>query len=58
MIPTEPKMLYVNPQQLQHQREYKDEARKSVAPNSDPARVIAEAWQTSKLGLHSLRRVS
>jgi len=49
MIQTTPKTIYVNPQQLQRQREHRDEARKSIVPNPDPARVLAKAWRIGKL---------
>jgi hypothetical protein len=49
MIQRKPKTVYVNPQQLQRQREYRDEARKSVVPNFDPAYVLAKAWRIGKL---------
>jgi hypothetical protein len=41
--------VYVNPQQLKRQREHRDEARKSILPNADPARVLAKAWRIGKL---------
>jgi hypothetical protein len=43
------KMVYVNPQQLQRQREHRDEARKSIVPNPDPAHALAKAWRIGKL---------
>jgi hypothetical protein len=49
MIQTTPKTIYVNQQQLQRQREHRDEARKSIVPNPDPARVLARAWRIGKL---------
>jgi hypothetical protein len=49
MIQKSPKTVYVNPQQLQRQREHRDEARKSIVPTPDPARVLAKAWQIGKL---------
>jgi hypothetical protein len=49
MIQTTPKTIYVNPLQLQRQREHRDEARKSIVPNPDPARVLAKAWRIGKL---------
>ena len=49
MIQTTPKTIYVNPQQLQRQREHRNEARKSIVPNPDPARVLAKAWRIGKL---------
>jgi hypothetical protein len=49
MIQRTPKTVYVNPQQLQRQREHRDEARKSIVPNPDPARVLAKAWRIGKL---------
>jgi hypothetical protein len=45
MIQRTPETVYVNPQQLQRQREHRDEARKSIVPNADPARVLAKAWR-------------
>jgi hypothetical protein len=49
MMQRTPKTVYVNPQQLQRQREHKDEARKSIVLNADPARVLAKAWRIGKL---------
>jgi hypothetical protein len=49
MIQRTPKTVYVNPQQLKRQREHRDEARKSIVPNPDPARVLAKAWRIGKL---------
>jgi hypothetical protein len=49
MIQRTPKAVYVNPQQLKRQREHRDEARKSVVANPDPAHVLAKAWRTDKL---------
>jgi hypothetical protein len=49
MIQRTPKTVYVNPQQLQRQREHKDEARKTVASAPDPALALAKAWRTDKL---------
>jgi len=49
MIQRTPKTVYVNPQQLKRQREHRDEARKSIFANSDPARALAKAWRTGKL---------
>ncbi len=49
MIQSKLKAVYVNPQQVQRQRESKDEARKSVAPVADPARSLAKAWRTDKV---------
>jgi|HubBroStandDraft_5_1064220.scaffolds.fasta_scaffold210366_2 hypothetical protein len=49
MIQMKPKTVYVNPQQLQRQREHRDEARKSIIPNPDPARALAKAWRIGKL---------
>jgi hypothetical protein len=49
MIQKKPKTVYVNPQQLQRQREHRDKARKSIVPNADPARALAKAWRIDKL---------
>ena len=49
MIQMQPKTVYVNPQQLQRQREHRDEARKSVVANPDPAYALAKAWRTDML---------
>jgi hypothetical protein len=49
MIQRPPKTVYVNPQQLQRQRENRDEARKPIVPSPDPARVLAKAWRIGKL---------
>jgi hypothetical protein len=49
MIQVKPKTVYVNPQQLQRQREHRDEARKSIIPKPDPARALAKAWRIGKL---------
>lgn len=49
MIQRKPTTVYVNPQQLQRQREHRDEARKSIVPDPDPARTLAKAWRISKL---------
>ena len=49
MIQRKPKTVYVNPQQLQRQREHRDEARKSIVPNPDPAHAVAKAWRIGKL---------
>jgi hypothetical protein len=49
MIQRKPKTVYVNPQQLQRQREHREEARKSIVPNPDPAHALAKAWQIGKL---------
>jgi hypothetical protein len=49
MIQPKPKTIYVNPQQLQRQREHRDEARKSLVPNPDSASVLARAWRIGKL---------
>jgi hypothetical protein len=49
MIQKEPKTVYVNPQQLQRQREHRDEAKKSVGANPDPAHALAKAWRIGKL---------
>ena len=48
MIERTPKTVYVNPQQLQRQREHRDEARKSIVSNADPARALAKAWRIGK----------
>jgi hypothetical protein len=45
MIQKTPKTVYVNPQQLQRQREHRDEARKSIVPEADPALALAKAWR-------------
>jgi hypothetical protein len=49
MIQGSPKTIYVNPQQLQSQREHRDETRKPIVPSPDPARVLAKAWRIGKL---------
>jgi hypothetical protein len=49
MIQRTPKTVYVNPQQLQRQREHRDEARKSAVPGLDPARALAKAWRIESL---------
>jgi hypothetical protein len=49
MIQSTLKMVYVNPQQLKRQREHRDEARKSIVTNPDPASVLAKAWRIGKL---------
>ncbi len=49
MIQRKPKTVCVNPQQLQRQREHRDEARKPIVPTPDPAHVLAKAWQIGKL---------
>jgi hypothetical protein len=49
MIQRTLKTVYVNPQQLQRQREHRDETRKSIVPNLDPARALAKAWRIGKL---------
>jgi hypothetical protein len=49
MIQRTPKTVYVNPQQLQRQREHRNEARKPVVPNLDPARALAKAWRIENL---------
>jgi hypothetical protein len=51
MIQKKPKTVYVNPQQLQRQREHRDEARKSMVPNADPAHALAKAWRIEKLAI-------
>ena len=48
MIQRAPKTVYVNPQQLQRQREHSDEARRSIVVNPDPAHVLAKAWGVDK----------
>jgi hypothetical protein len=49
MIQRTPKTVYVNPQQLQRQHEHREEARKSIVANPDPARALAKAWRIGKL---------
>ena len=49
MIQSKPNTVYVNPQQLQRQREHRNQAKKSVAINPDLARVLAKAWRIGKL---------
>lgn len=49
MIQRTPETVDVNPQQLQRQREHRDEARKSIVPNADPVRLLAKAWRIGKL---------
>jgi len=49
MIQSKLKAVYVNPRQLQRQRERKDEARKSVVQTADPARLLAKAWRIDKV---------
>ena len=51
MIQRTSKTVYVNPQQLQRQREHRDEARKSVVANPDPAHALARAWRTDKFAI-------
>jgi hypothetical protein len=45
MIQRMPKTVYVNPKQLQRQREHREEARKFAVPDPDPARALAKAWR-------------
>jgi hypothetical protein len=54
MIQRSPKAVYVNPQQLERQREHRDEARKLIVPNPDPARALAKAWRIGKLATSPL----
>jgi hypothetical protein len=49
MIQGSPRTVYVNPQQLQRQREHRDEARKSLVAGPDPVHVLAKAWRIDKL---------
>jgi hypothetical protein len=49
MIQRMPKTVCVNPQQLQRQREHRDEARKSIVPTPDPADALAKAWRIGKM---------
>jgi hypothetical protein len=50
MIQRPPRTVYVNPQQLQRQREHRDQTRKSLVAAPDPVDVLAKAWRTDKLG--------
>jgi len=49
MIQKKPTTVCVNPEQLQRQREHRDEARKSIVPKPDPAHALAKAWRIGKL---------
>jgi hypothetical protein len=51
MIQSKPNTVYVNPQQLQLQRERRNQTKKSAVMNPDPARVLAKAWRVGKLAI-------
>jgi hypothetical protein len=48
MIKVKSETVYVNPQQLRRQKERRDDARKVVVPNPDPALVLAKAQEIGK----------
>jgi hypothetical protein len=48
MIQRKPKTVYVNPQQVQRQREHTDKAKKVIVSAPDPAILLAKAWGIRK----------